>query len=99
MRYFNRVFWSVILLSFILSTFLAAMAASAQEETLLGPIIKRGKDFVIEADDGDYVLKGKVPSKFLGKLVLVTGIVTESSRGDFIEVKSIEDIQDSEQDE
>ena len=56
---------------------------------------KRGNGFVIEADDGDYIVKGKDVSKFVGKLVEVTGIITETNKGDIIEVKSIEDVQDT----
>ncbi|MGA2938829.1 MAG: hypothetical protein ABSF52_17265 [Syntrophobacteraceae bacterium] len=38
-----------------------------------------------------YFLKGKDVSKFVGKLVQVTGIITESNKGDIIEVKSIQE--------
>jgi hypothetical protein len=60
----------------------------------MGTVVKQGNNFVIEADDGDYIVKGKDVSKLVGKLVEVTGIITESNKGDIIEVKSIEEIQD-----
>jgi len=70
------------------------MAAAAPEETMMGAVVKRGKEFVIEADDGDYIVKGKDVSKFRDKLVIVSGIITKSPKGDVIEIKTIEDIQD-----
>ena len=60
----------------------------------MGTVVKQGKGFVIETDDGDYIVKGKDVSKLAGKLVEVTGIITGSNKGDIIEVKSIEEIQD-----
>ena len=62
---------------------------------LMGYVEKRGKGFVIEADDGDCIVKGKDLSKLVGKLVEVSGIITESGKGDMIEVKSIEEVQDT----
>ena len=61
----------------------------------MGTVVKQGKGFVIEADDGDYIVKGKDVSKLVGKLVEVTGIVTESGKGDIIEVKSIQELEDT----
>ena len=49
---------------------------------------------MIETDGGDYIVKGKDVSKLVGKLVEVTGIITESNKGDIIEVKSIQELQD-----
>jgi len=50
---------------------------------------------VIEADDGDYIVRGTVPSKFVNKLVVVSGIITESPKGDVFEITKIEDLADS----
>jgi hypothetical protein len=61
----------------------------------MGYVVKQGKNFVLEADDGDYIIKGRDVSKLVGKLVEVTGMVTESNKGDLIEVKSIEEIQNT----
>ncbi len=47
---------------------------------------------MIEADDRDYIVKGKDLSKLVGKLVEVSRIITESDKGDIIEVKSIEEV-------
>jgi hypothetical protein len=58
----------------------------------MGYMVERGKGFVIEADDGDYIVKGKDLSKLVGKLVEVSRIITESDKGDIIEVKSIEEV-------
>jgi len=43
----------------------------------------------------EIILKGKDVSKLVGKLVEVTGIITKSDKGDTIEVKSIEEVQDT----
>lgn len=90
-----RIFASSVLLAFLFSSCIATIAAASREETLMGYVVKRGKGFVLEADDGDYIVKGKDVSKLAEKLVIATGILIESDKGDFIEVKSIEDIQDT----
>jgi len=87
------------LICFVLFAFLFLSSspntiAAALEETVVGTVVKSGKGFVIEADDGDYVVKGKDLSKMVGKLVEVTGTITESDKGDSIEVKSVEEIQE-----
>lgn len=69
----------------------------AHEETLAGTVLKTDQGIVIEADDGDYLVKGsKVQelAKMVGKLVEVTGVITESPKGEVIEVKSFEEIQE-----
>jgi len=91
-------FVSAVLLAFLLSTCNSWVAAASREEILMGYVTKRGKDFVIEADDGDYIVKGKDVSKLADKLVEATGIITESDKGDIIEVRSIQDVQDTQPD-
>jgi hypothetical protein len=78
----------------IFSPFSPGATSAAQEETIVGTVVKHGKQFVIEADEGDYIVKGKDLSKMVGKMVEVTGIVTESDKGDTIEVKSAEEIEE-----
>ena len=85
-----RIFISTVLLAFLFSTCIVGIVTAAREETLVGTVVKQGKGFVIETDDGKYIVKGKDLSKFVGKLVEVTGIITESNKGDIIEVKSIQ---------
>lgn len=68
--------------------------AAGVEETIAGAVVKTDKGLVIEADDGNYLIKGKDLSKMVGKLVEITGIITESEKGDSIEVKSFEEIQE-----
>ncbi len=89
-----RIFVFAVFLAFLSSTCITGIVTAAGVETLIGTVVKQGKGFVIETDDGDYILKGKDVSKLAGKLVEVTGIITESNKGDIIEVKSIEEIQD-----
>ncbi len=90
-----RIFASAVFLAFLFSTCFARIVTATQEEILLGAVVKRGNGFVIEADDGDYIVKGKDVSKFVGKLVEVTGIITESNEGDIIEVKSIQELEET----
>ncbi len=63
------------------------------EETIVGSVVKGEKGIVIEAEDGDYLVKGKDLSKMVGKMVEATGIIVESDKGDTIEVKSFEEVQ------
>lgn len=72
-------------------------AKPAEEETIAGTVVKSEQGIVIEADDGDYLVKGpKVQelSKMVGKLVEVTGVITESGKGEVIEAKTVEEIQE-----
>ncbi len=72
-------------------------AKPAEEETIAGTVVKSDQGIVIEADDGDYLVKGpKVQelSKMVGKLVEVTGVITESGKGEVIEAKTVEEIQE-----
>jgi len=90
-----RIFVFAVFLAFLFSNCITGVVTAAQEEILLGAVVKRGNGFVIEADDGDYIVKGKDVSKFVGKLVEVTGIITESNKGEIIEVKSIQELEET----
>jgi hypothetical protein len=91
----TRIFVSAVFLVFLFSTVSRGVVTAAREEILMGYVVKQGNGFVIEADDGDYIVKGKDVSKLVDKLVEATGIIAESDKGDIIEVKSIEDVQDT----
>ncbi|MCE5243526.1 MAG: hypothetical protein LLF99_10045 [Desulfobacteraceae bacterium] len=87
----------VLLASFVVSIQpgpALAAAAAAEEETIAGTVTKTDRGIVIEAEDGDYLVKGQDLSKMIGKMVEATGIITESEKGDTIEVKSFEEIQE-----
>jgi hypothetical protein len=89
-----RVFSSFVIGLLLVSSLLIGIGSAAQEETIMGTVVKHGKDFVIESDEGDYIAKGKDLSKFIDKLVEVTGTITESEKGNTIQVKSVEEIQE-----
>ncbi|MGD0397371.1 MAG: hypothetical protein ABSC04_00505 [Syntrophobacteraceae bacterium] len=91
-----RILVFAVFLPFLFATCITVIATAAQEETLLGAVVKHGNGFVIESDDGDYIVKGMDVSKFAGKLVEVTGIITESDKGEVIEVKSIQELEETE---
>ena len=95
---FTKLLIPAIFLAFLFSISISEFAKAAQDETLTGYIVKRGKTFFIEAEDGDYIIKGKDVSKMVNRLVEVTGTITQSDKGEVIEVKSIMDVQDSEPD-
>ena len=80
--------------SFALVDSVKCAPAAKQEETIAGTVVKTDKGIVIEAEDGDYIVKGQDLSKMIGKMVEATGIITESDKGDVIEVKSHEEIQE-----
>jgi hypothetical protein len=90
-----RILVSAVFLAFLFLTCITGIVAAGQVETLMGYVVKQGKHFVIEADDGDYIVRGKDVSKLADKLVEVTGITTQSDKGDIIQVKSIQDVQDT----
>jgi hypothetical protein len=86
---------SALFLIFALSPFTPTRyALSAQEETIVGTLVKHGKVFVLETDEGDYIVKGKNLSKMEGKMVQVTGTISESDKGDTIDAKSVEEIEE-----
>ncbi|MEM5787689.1 MAG: hypothetical protein AAGU11_10240 [Syntrophobacteraceae bacterium] len=89
-----RALSSTLIVALLFSLFVPGILPAAQDETIVGMVVKQGKVFVIEADDGDYIVKGKDLSKMEGKLVEVSGKITESEKGDTIEVKSVEEIQE-----
>ncbi len=68
--------------------------SAAQDEMIVGTVVKHGKVFVIETDEGDYIAKGKDLSKMEGKMVEVTGTISESDKGDTIDVKSVEEVEE-----
>jgi hypothetical protein len=85
---------SAMLFTLVFSPFVPGAFSAAQEETIVGTVVQHGKVFVIEADEGDYIVKGKDLTKLVGKMVEVTGTINESEKGDTIEVKSIEEIEE-----
>jgi hypothetical protein len=95
----QSLIFCAVLLAFFSSVCLGAAFAAAQpeEETIAGMVVKTDKGIIIEADDGDYLVKGAKTQeigKMVGKLIEVTGIITESDKGDTIEAKSFEEIQE-----
>ena len=50
----------------------------------MGYVVRRGKGFVIEADDGDYIVKGKDVSKLVDTLEVATSLLNI----DFTRVRS-----------
>ncbi|MCE5335489.1 MAG: hypothetical protein LLG06_12975 [Desulfobacteraceae bacterium] len=90
----SKIFIAALFLALLSPLFIACTAYAAQEETIVGTVVKSGKGYIIESDEGDYIAKGKDLSKMVGKLVEVTGIITESEKGDMIDVKAVEEIQE-----
>jgi len=91
-----RILVFAVFLPLLFATCIKEIATATREETVLGAVVKHGNGFVIESDDGDYIVKGKDVSKFAGKLVEVTGTITESDKGEIIEVKSIQELEETE---
>lgn len=94
MKFISRILCSTFIMVLLVAILMPGVTPAAQEETIVGTVVKNGKVFVIEADDGDYIVKGKDLSKMVGKLVEVTGKIIESDKGDMIEAKSVEEIQE-----
>jgi len=84
-----------LFLAFAFSPFAPTKTISAaQEDLIVGTVVKHGNSFVIETDEGDYSITGKNLSKMEGKMVEVTGTISESDKGDTIQVKSFEEIEE-----
>jgi len=92
-RRFIILFLSLFVI-FALSPLAPSKAAAAQEETIVGTLVKHGKVFVLETDEGDYIVKGKNLSKMEGKMVEITGTISESDKGDTIDAKAVEEIEE-----
>ena len=84
----------VFVFSFTFVTAKPSFAAGQEDETIAGTVTKTDKGIIIEAEDGDYLVKGKDLSKMIGKMVEASGKITESDKGDVIEVKTFEEIQE-----
>lgn len=85
------LFFTVSVLSGVV---IKPVAWCAEEETIVGTVVKTDKGYIIEAEDGDYLVKGKDVSKMVGKLIEATGVITESDKGDTIDVKAFEEIRE-----
>ncbi len=96
MKLVLKVFLPAILVLILCSTYMAEAVPNLQQETMMGAVVKKGKDLVLEADDGDYLIRGADVSHLLDRLVIVTGIIKASPRGDVVEITTIEDLADTE---
>ena len=85
---------AALVFSFSFALCVKSSSAADEEETIAGTVVKTDKGIVIEAEDGDYLVKGQDLSKMVGKMIEATGKITESDKGDVIDVKSFEEIQE-----
>jgi hypothetical protein len=85
---------AVLFLTVVFSPSVSIQAVAAQEETMVGTLVKHGKVFVLETDEGDFIVKGKDLAKMEGKMVEITGTISESDKGDTIDAKSVEEIEE-----
>lgn len=85
-------FLSILTLLVLVSS--SALLAAGQEEVIAGTVLKTDEGIIIEADDGDYLVKGKDLSDMIGKFVEATGYITETDQGYVIEVKKVEELQE-----
>lgn len=83
-----------VTVSVLFGVVMGPAAWCAQEETIVGTVVKTDKGYIIEAEDGDYLVKGKDVSKMAGKMIEATGVITEGEKGDTIDVKSFEEIRE-----
>ncbi len=54
-----RIFVFAVFVALLFIACITGVVTAAGEETLLGAVVKHGNGFVIESDDGDYIVKGK----------------------------------------
>jgi len=88
------ILFAALFLVLAFSPLVPSKAVAAQEETVVGTLVRHGKVFVIETDEGDYIVKGKDLSKMEGKMVEITGTISEGDKGDTIDAKSVEEIEE-----
>lgn len=87
----------VVLLSVLIllaTASLHSIFAAEEQEVVAGTVIKTDEGIIIEAEDADYLVKGKDLSGMVGKVVEATGIVTETPEGYVIEVKKVEELEE-----
>ncbi len=97
MRQHKKLVYALVIafiFSFAWGMCVKSALATDDEETIAGTVVKTDKGIIIEAEDGDYLVKGKDLSKMVGKMVEATGKITESEKGDVIDVTSFEEIQE-----
>ena len=97
MRQTKKLIYALIItlvFSFALAVSVKSAPAADEDETIAGTVVKTDKGIVIEAEDGDYIVKGQDLSKMVGKMIEATGKITESDKGDVIDVKTYEEIQE-----
>ncbi|MDR3555886.1 MAG: hypothetical protein P4L55_14105 [Syntrophobacteraceae bacterium] len=90
---------TVLLAAFLLLfTFLSAMllthAAAAPEQKIFGQLVRHGNVLVLQTDDGDYVVTGMDLTRLEGKIVEITGTVSQSDQGDSILVNSAREVDE-----
>jgi hypothetical protein len=90
----KSLFFCLVLTALLCSGVQCVFSATHQEERIVGLVIKGDKGYVIVAEDGEYLVKGQDLSKMVNKMVDVTGVITETEKGDTIEVKSFEEAQE-----
>lgn len=63
----------------------------AEEVTVKGTVNAKGDSFVLQAQDGEYVLQGDKVADFVGKAVEVKGTVAEKEGQKIIQVTEIKE--------
>lgn len=95
MKMHNQVVCLVVCMVTILTMCLVTDAFAAKQlEIIVGTVVKTDEGLIIEADDGDYLVKGKDLSKMIDKVVEVTGYISETDKGYVINVKKVEEPQE-----
>ncbi len=93
----NHVLSVILVMVFSLVSFTMMPGVQAfppLEEAIIGVVVKTDKELLIEAEDGDYFVKGMDLSGAVGKMIEAVGVISETEKGDFIEVKSFEELQE-----
>lgn len=85
-----------LVLLLVLAALAAPVCSSAadRQRVLDGMVIRTAQGYVLAADDGDYLLKGRDLSKLAGRLLEVTGVVEEVGSIRIIHVKEFQELQE-----
>ncbi len=84
----------VMVFSLVSLAVIPVAQATQIEEAIIGVVIETDKGLIIEAEDGDYFVTGMDLSGEVGKMIEAVGVISETEKGDFIKVKSFEELQE-----
>ena len=85
---------ALLLLFAFTSATLATAGSTAPEQKVFGLLVRHGLVLMLQSDGGDYVVTGRDLAGLEGKMVEITGTVSENDRGETIYVESAREVDE-----